>query len=130
MAACTERGIPSVLYIKPFLPGITVRSKDAFVALANRAHISHAVIGPFYVDRHILSKIVSVLPRNWLDNYFQAGAFPVGGVSPDAGQDNSELAELEAFLKASGISVTHHGTEMSRLLSKEKRNALRNRTIT
>jgi hypothetical protein len=130
MLACAEHSIPSVLYIKPFLPGVTVTSKDAFVALANRTHISHAVVGPFYVNGHILSKISSVLPANWRDNYFRPGAFPVGDASPDAGEDNPELVELEACLRASGICVKHHGTEMSRLLLTEKRNAIRGRTIT
>ena len=114
-----------VLYIKPFLPGVTERSKEALVALAKSTHISHAVVGPLFVNEQILTHISSFLPANWRDNYFRQDTHPVGIHSRDFGEDSPELILLEACLRASGISVTHHGTQMSRLLSSEKRNAFR-----
>jgi DNA repair photolyase len=115
MKNCSSEGVPSILYIKPVLPGITVNSAEQFVKLMADVGIRHAVLGPLYTDELIVSQLDPVLGADWTKAVYGTRLHPVSGSYSDFGQENAELVILKTMFEAANISVARHGSELSRI---------------
>ena len=106
-------GIPSILYIKPFIPNHTERFTRAFIELALHYKIRHAVIGRFYVTSRYSD--VSFLHRNQPQSArFIQAEFPVGPTPPREPSNNMAVAAMVAAFGRAGILTTHHSLDALR----------------
>jgi DNA repair photolyase len=114
MTECSRRGIASVLYIKPFLPGVTIESGAQFIDVAVESGIGLVVVGPLYLDDTIRARLDDrmVLGRE----YFGIRDHPVGSRPSAFGGEHPELLTLTAQCESAGLRVFRHGSEVSRHL--------------
>ena len=115
MQSCVCRCIPTVLYIKPFIPTFTKFFIDDFTDLAKEIGVKNVVVGPLYLNRNILSRINKITPTQELASCFSQSSFPVG---PREDTSNNELTdEVITFieeLKGFGLKVFTRSTDALR----------------
>lgn len=111
MAAIAASGIPSVMYIKPFLPGYTSRFAADFIALARRLTIQHAVVGPVFSDSRIDVVLRSAGVTLARDSTYAQANFPVCDQPPQDSDATPEVEEFRARLVHGGLAVFSHSLE-------------------
>lgn len=114
--ACHQRSLRSCLYIKPFLPGITIHSCELFVRLAFDVSIHFAVVGPLYRYDQI-SRNLSRQGSTASESDFVTREFPVGFNQELASLEvNGEVRHVVKYLSSAGIEVFSHSWQLVRYL--------------
>lgn len=117
LETCTASAIPSVLYIKPFLSGITAKDKRLFCELVRAYGVRHVVVGPLYAGPKVSQRLTVHLPKQWLVDSFRLSMLPVpGSTEPDEGSENGELRDFVESLKGSGAIMAHHSIDILNIL--------------
>ncbi len=108
---CSESGLTNVIYVKPFLPGITLRDVDDFCEIASRHVIRAFVVGPIYLDDGISASLARHVTIRRDPSLFALRRHPMDEVitsTPPA--KDSEAAIFVARLRERGIPVYTHST--------------------
>lgn len=111
MAQCGTQGIAGVLYIKPFLSGVTEKDTQAFVSLAKAANLSHVVIGPMYRNGLIDARLSKLSAGKAGVGGFQLFDYPVSANRPLESPPSEEVVRFGLAFQTSGLQVFHHSTE-------------------
>jgi DNA repair photolyase len=117
-------GIPSVLYIKPFILGITSNDAREFVELAVSCGIRNAVIGPLYESALIADALLSRSPERDASNIqeYRLTELPVSEEPQSwSGDLPSEVHELERALSLAGVRAFSHSRQaLARVLQESE----------
>lgn len=110
---CADAGLRNVLYIKPFISGITGIDADEFVSIAKSYRLNAIVIGPLYLDTNILRALENVAPKGWNAGAFAMSTHPVGAdpMAPMHDLPNGELRSFVERLQGTGLPVHQHSIE-------------------
>jgi len=109
---CADSGLRSVLYIKPFLPGITANDGNAFLDLSKRAHASAIVVGSLFTDERVAAQLSHLIPPMHLGG-FRVRDHPVGDTPRSEGESPTPAAA--AFIermRQSGLDVFTHSRDV------------------
>ncbi len=119
MRQLAAAGVPSVLYVKPYLPGRPLGFVERIAALAHELRTAHVVLGPTYVDRLTEARLRSHGIRLVAGHSYIQRGFPVSGESPRESPVPAEVRTARRALENGGFRVFHHSIAALRDLMNE-----------
>lgn len=111
-SACAKAGLRNILYIKPFISGVTTSDVKEFVRIIEQYRPMAIVVGPMYSNSNVLHNLAQLVPKGWNAGAFSTNSHPVGtnahAAPPDVGDEASQFAER---LRRTGVPVLRHSVE-------------------
>jgi DNA repair photolyase len=104
---CRDEGLPTCLYLKPVIPGVTIKDVDAYIRVINQYAIQYCCVGILYANDALLRQMNGVLhkiglaeidsARGNLSLPFIEDLYQVGNIE--------DVLELEEALKVAPCTI-------------------------
>jgi DNA repair photolyase len=111
ISRAVDAGIPSVLYVKPVIPGYTSRFTDDFISICRDSGIKFAVLGPLYLDARIQENILLKRPSFDPAAAYIQSTFPVGDSTEPPLKPTAEVNAIASKMRAAGLTVFYHSLQ-------------------